>query len=322
MAMPRHVVASLVGPALAVLRSVVSIRAKCCFTYLTRTDCVWRDPNYSVKKFIDAIKGRPISDYAYLRIRSGEPLQQLEQANAGDAVQWFGEMAAELVFDEQLVHPILVPFPNSRCTLDRPEPPRTMLLAAAIARHLVGHDAATPAARTTVARASAASTAFGNPFVGCATVADVLRFDRAVASAHTEGGAREPAGIYRQLRLIGSIDVSRPYVLVDDVLASGGHLRAGAAFLRAHGADVQLAVCAVSAEAEPVADPFARVCRELPDFRGFTNFGELPRVSGGLAGDSSNPFVDIALEPGDRVRRNPAMPWELANTLQAPDRGP
>jgi len=42
-------------------------------------------------------------------------------------------------------------------------------------------------------------------------------------------------------------------VLIDDVLTSGGHLRAAAAFVRDHGLTVAIAVCAGKADNDPSA---------------------------------------------------------------------
>lgn len=57
-------------------------------------------------------------------------------------------------------------------------------------------------------------------------------------------------------------------VLVDDVLASGGHLRAAAAFLTDCGAHVSFAVCAGRADNTdaPIDRPFSIRTDVLPDF--------------------------------------------------------
>jgi hypothetical protein len=60
--------------------------------------------------------------------------------------------------------------------------------------------------------------------------------------------------------------MSWPYVLVDDVVTSGGHLRACAAFLHNHGARVERAICAARSDHDPPDDPFGRRVDELPDF--------------------------------------------------------
>jgi adenine/guanine phosphoribosyltransferase-like PRPP-binding protein len=87
-------------------------------------------------------------------------------------------------------------------------------------------------------------------------------------SASEEQGPRHPAELYPHLCVTGRL-IIRPghqYVLVDDVLTSGGHLRAAAAFLRASGADPVLAVCGARADSVAQADPFQRRIDELEDF--------------------------------------------------------
>jgi adenine/guanine phosphoribosyltransferase-like PRPP-binding protein len=105
---------------------------------------------------------------------------------------------------------------------------------------------------------------------GTTTVRDVLRWARAMPSAHHAGGTRDPQELSDRLRLVLPklpLD-GTPIVLIDDVIASGGHLRAAAAFLRDSGADVIAAVCAGRAD-DVVAndvDPFMMRADVLPDF--------------------------------------------------------
>ncbi len=89
-------------------------------------------------------------------------------------------------------------------------------------------------------------------------------------TAHQAGGTRDPQELYGRLRLalgklppeIGSV------ILVDDVLASGGHLRAAAAFLADCGAEVVAAVCAgrVDDSRDGQLEPFSMHQDALPDF--------------------------------------------------------
>lgn len=211
------------------------LRAVCCFSHLTDRDAYSIDPHFCVKKFVDALKGRTIKKWASIPVGKG-PKRLLEQANAKDAVDWFGEMAADILRNEAIRgRPVLVPFPSSKCDTTIAES-KTKRLANAIAARFQ------------------------------ADVADIIRFDAPQPSAHEEGGTRDPEEIYQHLRLQGRILKGRPYILVDDVLTSGGHIRAAAALLAKHGARVVLVIGGVSADREPADVPFDRVERELDDF--------------------------------------------------------
>ena len=94
----------------------MATRAVCCFTHLTTTDWQWRNEDYSVKKFLDGLKGREINKYARIPVDSGRR-RYLSNANASDAIKWFGEMAARFIHDVGIRAPMLVPFPNSKCVV-------------------------------------------------------------------------------------------------------------------------------------------------------------------------------------------------------------
>jgi hypothetical protein len=211
------------------------LKAHCCFTHLTRVEGQqWLDPHYAVKKFVDALKNRPIQKWAWIRVDDSGGKRKFMQENAHEAVAWFGEMAGRIINDEGLKKPVLIPFPNSKCTTkDRRS--RTAALADVIVPHCAG-----------------------------AVVGDVLRFVKEMPSANEEDGPRDPKDIYPHLRHIGVIPKG-PCVLIDDVLTSGGHLAAGAAYVtKVLGAKVAFAVCGVSAEQQASPDPFKRVQRDVP----------------------------------------------------------
>jgi predicted amidophosphoribosyltransferase len=159
------------------------------------------------------------------------------------AAGWFGQMAASRITWDRLGPLTLIPVPDAACGLSAERVPKVVPLAEALAGAL-------PA--------------------GKATVLDVLRWARPMPTAHQADGTRDPQELYGRLRL------SRPKlpahyanaVLVDDVLASGGHLRAAAAFLRDCGAHVVAAVCAGRADDAGAGDlePFKTRTDLLPDF--------------------------------------------------------
>jgi adenine/guanine phosphoribosyltransferase-like PRPP-binding protein len=134
----------------------------------------------------------------------------------------------------------LVPIPDSRSGLEDAVAPRTLGMATALAARLGSQ----------------------------AIVADILRWSQAMPSAHQAGGTRDPASLYQKARLSGIVPRDRRLMLIDDVLASGGHLRATAAFLTDHGALVAGAICAGRADDGVLGDDaFAVRVEVLPDFK-------------------------------------------------------
>lgn len=74
-------------------------------------------------------------------------------------------------------------------------------------------------------------------------VVDCLRWKKDLGSASKEGGPRDPETLYKNLAPIEGLRKESRVVLVDDVMTSGGHLRACAAKLRQAGATVVIALC-------------------------------------------------------------------------------
>jgi hypothetical protein len=215
----------------------MSLRVLCCFSHLTGPDG-WQDPHHCVNQFVNAVKGRPLSGYAYVRLFPDAPRRRLDAMNAQEAVDWFGEMGAEMLVSEGLdAAPVFVPIPNSQCVVATPSS-RTRHLADALAYRF-----------------------------GDSLVLDVLRFDQPMHSAHGQQGSRDARSLYLHMRLTEALHRDRPHVLVDDVVATGGHIAAAQAVLRAYGAEVAVAVCAASAERTPHPAPFDRVVRQIAGYQ-------------------------------------------------------
>jgi hypothetical protein len=205
-------------------------------TYLTAVDRVtWRHDDYNARNFIHAIKGREIGNWGF--VHSGGQWRRFDNANRQEVVRWFGEMVADYLGRGSLEPSALVPVPVSTADLRFDGVQRTATLAHAIA-------AALPR--------------------GLA-VRDILRWDYRLSSASSQGGVRDARWLYDRLRLTAGMTAER-VILVDDVMTSGGHLRASAARLRAAGAHVVLGVCAGHSDPAQVADPFAVRHDTLDDF--------------------------------------------------------
>ncbi|MGQ0614395.1 MAG: hypothetical protein ACT4PV_11715 [Planctomycetaceae bacterium] len=197
------------------------VTVECFAAYLTITpesdewigDEEWRGAGYDAKKFVDAVKGKPVNGYA--TIPYGGKLHRVDQSRRRVAVDLFGRWAAEQRAPALAREPcMLVPVPSSNSTVTAPARGAAVVLAEAVAKHAGSG----------------------------AEVRDCLRWTREVPPAH-EGGPRRAAILYPHLACAESVR-GRKCVLLDDVLTSGGHLQACAARLRQEGAVVDLALCA------------------------------------------------------------------------------
>ena len=180
----------------------------------------WRQGDWDAYKWIQALKGKSLNGYAHVPVRGVN--KHLSNENLSAAVEWFGIFAADYLAKTKLPKPfVVVPVPNSDCTLSSGIKPRTRRLAKVICDTL--ND--------------------GSYMIDC------LRWKKNLGSAH-EGGPREAEILYDNLVLLKEgldeledVDEGTSVVLVDDVTTSGGHLQACAAKLKSVDVEVDIVLC-------------------------------------------------------------------------------
>lgn len=89
-----------------------------------------------------------------------------------------------------------------------------------------------------------------------------LYFDEPMPKSHAGGGSRRPSEIMRHLRH-GNLDNLGDVVLLDDVMTTGGHMRACARYLRGHGVNVIGAVVIGRTIWAPVDNMFVMPSEDL-----------------------------------------------------------
>lgn len=193
----------------------------------------YKPPDYHALKFVKAVKGKPFTGYADVPVLGR--LKRLVPENAGDAIGWFGELAAAELVKELDGPLILVPLPNGSSTVDNGKVPRTAVLAESIAAKLNN-----------------------------AKVWDGLRWTKEMPSTH-EGGTRDPQKLYENLA-VTKIPPKGTLVLVDDVFTTGGHIQAAVARLAEKKADCKRAISAGRTVLESQENPFEIVTDEVGDF--------------------------------------------------------
>jgi hypothetical protein len=186
-----------------------------CFSSYLTVPGGWRDEDYHANKFVRALKGEQFGGYALVPLNGIQ--MRLANENLDSALDWFAVMVRTYIIKEKIRPPLaFIPVPSSAQTRRTKTTGRTEKMAQAI-RARMG------------AKASAV---------------DCLRWKQNLGSARRTGGPRNVEVLYSNLTMNARIlNENRRVVLVDDVMTSGGHLRACARIVREAGANVLLAVC-------------------------------------------------------------------------------
>jgi hypothetical protein len=216
--------------------------------YISRYGADRRQSDWAAHHFTKAIKQKRVNGTGTLFIRGD--YYTVSEAAKDQAPKWAAWLAGDYLRSRLSMNPqapfALVPFPSRSAVAGAvPDKFAALNLANALQDELRSKG-----------------------FSGV-SVADILRYDQRMPSAHEEQGSRDPNDIYPHLRLL-SAPLARPtgpyYILVDDTVTTGGHLAAAHRLFLNCGASVWLAVCAVKSVWTQAIDPLAPEHREYPEF--------------------------------------------------------
>ena len=211
-------------------RSHHPLRVVCFSTYVgDRSQQTKR--HRDVRNFLLALRGERVEGES--KVPVGQEERALASHNTNDSIDWFGEMATKYLANCGIRPPFgLVPVPTPKTTLASSAGPWTSLLAISIASHGLED-----------------------------SVVDVLRWKEPLSRPKER--SQTVSELYENLAVIGPVPSGSPIILVDYLFSRSSTLRACAAQLSSHGAEVLLGLCAGRTTSKASHDPFAVVTGQL-----------------------------------------------------------
>jgi len=174
------------------------------------TGIEFNDSEWRCQKLIKAYKNKSFKGFFTLKINGSDKYYREEDTRS--IVKILNKKIAKKLLTLSDSPVTIVPVPNRQATANIEHDFRTWELARAIASRMDNGSLAV----------------------------DALRWTKPQNSASEESGTRNSRILVKNLKFSGSLD--GPVVLFDDVLTTGGHLKAAAQKLAEHGVNVQFAI--------------------------------------------------------------------------------
>ncbi|GBQ91526.1 hypothetical protein AA23498_1207 [Acetobacter nitrogenifigens DSM 23921 = NBRC 105050] len=198
-----------------------NIKVHSLISYPSYEECgaSFRQVDFDCMKLVKCYKGNVINGFLTLSVNKVN--RKYYQKDSEDLINLVNNSIARMIENISKYAVTLVPVPNSNATIANKEPFRTQLLALQISQILAN----------------------GSQVQPC------LRWRTPAGSAHKDGTSRDPQILEANLELESL--PTNPVILFDDVLTSGGHIRACARKLRNAGISVDHAFTAARTVWQP-----------------------------------------------------------------------
>lgn len=192
----------------------------------------WRREDYDINKFVKSLKGENFTGYANMRDVNGIN-RRIIDSDPSAALAYFAAWGAQLINDMAAGGIVLVPVPSSQC---------------------VSHEAVS----TPYTMANALQAIVGNHV----RVERWLCFAQSMTPSHA-GGTRDSNTLASAMRVAPASRGESHVILVDDVMTTGGHLKACASVLRDRGVCVDAAIVAARTVWAPHETPLQIAVEDL-----------------------------------------------------------
>lgn len=210
-------------------------------SYLTTRAASWRPIDHDALKFVKLLKGKPFGGYGNVHVRG--QWHRFEPGDRATGLRLFAAMLGDFLKSERI---------NPKSTFALVPIPSTEAVVGATFDRFPTRDIASACASELVALG-----------VTRVAVSDILRWTTLLPKAHESGASRDPHHLLAHLAIHAPLPLGH-IILVDDVLTTGGHLRAAAHLITSSGGRVWRAACPGRTYQVAPADPFAIATEPLP----------------------------------------------------------
>lgn len=195
--------------------------------YLTEHVESMRPADFDATHLVKATKGLELNPKSYSVVTVGGRRISISETNKDRAMDWFAEWASEKIQALPSGPKVIIPIPSSKSTPQSAPTFRTALIGQRIAK-----------------------------LCSYTKSISVLRFKAERPNTREEGGSRDPHDLYGEMVLVDKLPPGK-IIILDDVVTSGGHLKAAAWLIQDENRAAEYALACGRTTDTQLADPFA-----------------------------------------------------------------